>query len=1330
MTPLFQPSRLLRCFAPGALLALAGFGGVLRAERGLPVVEYHELADDRAKGPVWALAESAEGELIVGADQLLVAGGGAVRRIDLAGGYAVRALAASPVGGHAIEGKLWFGAVGELGWLERDPTGTLRPVSLRAQLPPGRGASEGFWHVQVTEAGVVYVGERQVLRWDGARMEQWPLPAEPRLQPLEFARDTVWLAQRGRGLVRVDASGPVVAVPEAELPGAEVVWLLPPVGDAAEGRPAAPLDDGVLLGTGDAVFLRHGGRWVPQPGIDATLAGAMPVGAARLDGGLVAIGTYLRGVALVAPSPEGGAVQTVWRREAGLPSDQVHALRADAVGRLWVGLPEGWACVQQAGRATTFDGRKGLAPEVVRGVMKAAGAVYAVTERGAARLSRGSRGSGAGALASGMESAEKVQPLPLDTVVWAAAVVDEQLFVGGVGGVWRLETGEVRGANWVQERFVSADVFCLAASRRRSRWLYFTEGSAVKALEATVRGWATRELGAELGDTPVSLLEDATGDLWVSTVANGVARYRLAEAEGVKPHLRLVAQYRPGQGLPSRTRRPQLARVGAQVVVFTESGILRALPERGLAPLAGTEGFVGLLAEAEPTGAVAHWVVARAARGEHGPAQVVRVEGLAEGAVRLEPLAVAAPAAHGRATSLAASDGALWLGGQRGLLRIEAPAALAPPAAVRWTAIAAEGHAWPTTGGAVEPSLGAQSGALRFEFAARRVGTPEELPLFQTRLSPVEPEWSVPEAAAAREFTGLGAGRYRFEVRAADAAGRVGPEIGYAFAVAAPWYLRWPAVAAAAGLLVVATLLLVQARVERLRRQTRRLNRMVEERTRELALANDAKSEFLANISHEIRNPLNGVSGLSAMLNEAGLSGRAAELAQSLGACARSLNRVFEDVLAFSKLELGAAAPAPRVFELGALVGDVVGVFAAPARERAVALRTVLPDGGPWWFRGDEARLRTILENFVGNALRHAPGSPVEIGVEFGDAGAAAAGGAVEVTFNVTDHGPGVPAAEQELIFRKFVRGSRARERGEPGAGLGLATCKLLAELLGGSVGIESEPGQSTTFYFRLRLVRCEEPQAAAARTAPEPRRIGSGGPTAGRALVVDDQEFNRLVAQRIAEQLGYETECAGDGEAALAAFLRKPCELVFLDWELPGAKGGAVARQLRALPGGAAAVILATTAHDSDDIRRACREAGMDAFALKPFDEAMIARLVGEARAVRPGGADFDGSVFGYLGRGDAAEVARVRNEFVTTLERELAALGAAAQSGDGAALARAAHRLRSHAGLVRYRPLNAAAQALQVEAAAADAARRAVLVAAVQARAAELKERLAREE
>ncbi|MFT3829434.1 MAG: ATP-binding protein [Opitutaceae bacterium] len=1274
--------------------------GTPRAAASWPVVRAHDLAEERANGPVWAFAVASTGELIVGADQILVANHAAVTPVAPASGYAVRALAAVP---DPAGEKIWYGAIGDLGWLERDATGLWRAHSLQRQLPAGCTVASAFWHAQATPEGVVFVAEREVLRWNGARMESWLLPSEARLQPLAFSCDTVWLAQRGHGLVRIGPNGPSLAVPSTELPVEEVVWLLPPRGN--DSSDTSPLAEGTVLGAGERVYLRVGDRWLPQPALDAVLAGAMPVTAVRLASGEIAIGTFLRGIAVVAPDPDGGRVLDIWGRKAGLASEQVHALWLDPLARLWVGLPDGWACIDQPGRAAVFDERDGLGSEPVRRVLHAGGRIYAVQSRGAAWL-RGTR----------------TTLIPLDTVIWDAAVVGETLFAGGVGGIWRLDSTQNEIGDWVQERFVAADVFCLAPSQRRAGWMYYTEGTQVKALEATPQGWAARELGAEIGDTPVSLVEDAAGGVWVSTVAGGVLQYRLVEGEGLRPHLRRVAHHQPGVGLPAGSRRPRLFPCRAGVAAFTENQILVTNGEHGFAPLRGAEGLVGLLGERVPTGDRTHWLVARVDPTARTAAQAVKVRFLGESTVQMEPLHMPEWEGAGRATCLDRIDNTLWLGAQRGVLELVEPMAAELPPAIRWAGVTSGDKRLPAITGPTPVALGAAAGTLRFAYSIQRVATPHEPILYETRLSPTEVAWSTPQAGAAREFAGLSAGTYRFAVRAADAIGRTGPVVAYDFSIPTPWYRRWPAVVGAIIGLLLAAQLLVHARLERLRRQARRLNRLVEERTRELALANDAKTEFLANISHEIRNPLNGVSGLAAMLNELGPSGRAAELTRSLGACARSLNRVFEEVLAFSKLELGTTTVAPRVFELGTLVDDIAGVFAAQARERSVTIDTEVPAGGPWWFRGDDARLRTILENFVGNALRHAPGSPVGIAVEFGESAAAGAD-LVEVTFNVTDHGPGVPAAEQELIFRKFVRGTRARERGEPGAGLGLATCKLLAELLGGSVGIESEPGAPTTFYLRLQLERVVAPPAVPAEATTRARADATPSATAARALVVDDQEFNRLVAQRIAEQLGYQAEAVGDGAAAVAAFRREPYALVILDWELAGLNGGAVARELRALPGGGEAVILATTAHDSEAVRQACRDAGMDAFALKPIDEVMIARLVEDARRTRTTG-DFDGEVFRYLARGEVARSEQLRGEFIEALERELMALG----SSDGATLARAAHRLRSQAGLVRCHSLNRAAQALQLEAETASATRREELVAGVRARAAELRERLVR--
>jgi len=277
--------------------------------------------------------------------------------------------------------------------------------------------------------------------------------------------------------------------------------------------------------------------------------------------------------------------------------------------------------------------------------------------------------------------------------------------------------------------------------------------------------------------------------------------------------------------------------------------------------------------------------------------------------------------------------------------------------------------------------------------------------LFETKLVGLDSRWNPPDTYGIRDYYRLPSGRYEFWVHCVDVLGRAGPSTSYRFRQLAPWHRRWPAWTAFGALAAGAIWGGYRWRARRLRRQNEQLNRMVEERTRELSLANSAKMDFLASISHEIRNPLSGVTGLVAILRTSALGARESELARSLDACARSLRRVFDEVLGFARLEQGHVSLHVRPFRLRELLEEIVSVSAAEAalRGNRLTLRLDPPDAA---FLGDDGKIRTIIGNFVTNALKYAPGKPVEIEAHFETQGA----DRMLVSIQVCDDGPGIPS--------------------------------------------------------------------------------------------------------------------------------------------------------------------------------------------------------------------------------------------------------------------------------------------------------------------------------
>jgi CheY-like chemotaxis protein len=322
--------------------------------------------------------------------------------------------------------------------------------------------------------------------------------------------------------------------------------------------------------------------------------------------------------------------------------------------------------------------------------------------------------------------------------------------------------------------------------------------------------------------------------------------------------------------------------------------------------------------------------------------------------------------------------------------------------------------------------------------------------------------------------------------------------------------------------------------------------------------------------------------------------------------------------------------------------------------------------------------------------------------------GAGPADGA-NVILSVTDHGPGIPVEEQELIFQKFVRGSAAKSTQVAGTGIGLAACRVLARGLGGSVGVDSAPGEGATFHLWVPLRR------GAPATVIDDASFTVA--TGAAALIVEDEDYNRIVLKGTAEELGYRVEVATTAAEARRVLEAQRFDVVFLDWELPGLKGGTIAQALRAQSGGDEPVVLATTAHDSEEMRRRCREAGMDDFLLKPFNAEQVRRQIAAVRATRK--AKAEGSVvaplvddtaaanelnleaFQLYGQASGASATAPAQHYVDALEKEIAAMVTALAGSDRGRVKGAAHRVRALAALVNARALNEAAHAIEESAA-----------------------------
>jgi signal transduction histidine kinase/ActR/RegA family two-component response regulator len=498
----------------------------------------------------------------------------------------------------------------------------------------------------------------------------------------------------------------------------------------------------------------------------------------------------------------------------------------------------------------------------------------------------------------------------------------------------------------------------------------------------------------------------------------------------------------------------------------------------------------------------------------------------------------------------------------------------------------------------------------------------EQAVRYRWLLEGFEQEWSEEQHARSRSarYTNLSPGSYRFHVKAASADGVWSePVSSPPIIILKPIWSRWWFIAfsAVAGVAMLSTGARVVARwryagqLEQEVRQRRRAEVELVEAKNAAEAANQAKSQFLANMSHEIRTPMHAIIGLSRLLVESDLSSQQREQITTISESADSLLAIINNILDFSKIDAGVIDLDITDIDLGSIMRGIWRILSLPARAKHLDLELEIDLQTPLLLQGDGGRIRQILINLVNNAIKFTDRGRVILRVE--PAPGAEDCERVELRFLVSDTGIGIPEGKRDTLFNPFSQVDTSTTRRFGGTGLGLAIARQLVEAMGGQIGVVSEEGKGSTFWFCLQLPR----QEVAEPSPPEP---GSDEPSHhGLILVVEDNIVNQKLAAMLLERMGHRVGIAGNGREAIAALESTAYDLVLMDIQMPVMDGLEATRRIR---GSESTVldpeipIIAMTALAMKYDGEKCLAAGMNEYLAKPVIpdelESAITRWIG----------------------------------------------------------------------------------------------------------------------